>query len=74
MKKLGHMLKPLLPKFRSHLSFHLQNITEKQVPAKLKPIVAGDTQSHSNPSDIPDKHSGYLTQTGQLVMLANDIW
>ena len=39
-EKLGHMLKPLVPKFRSDLSVRLRDITEKQVPAKLKPIVS----------------------------------
>ena len=33
------MLKPLVAKFRSDLSVHLRDIAEKQVPAKLKPIV-----------------------------------
>ena len=33
------MLKPLVPKFRSDLSVRLRDIVEKQVPAKLKPIV-----------------------------------
>ena len=33
------MLKPLVPKFRSDLSVRLRDIAEKQVPAKLKPIV-----------------------------------
>ena len=33
------MLKPLVPKFRPDLSAHLRDIAEKQVPAKLKPIV-----------------------------------
>ena len=32
------MLKPLVPKFPSDLSVCLGDITEKQVPAKLKPI------------------------------------
>ena len=39
-EKLGHMLKPLVPKFRFDLSVHLRDIAEKQFPAKLKPIVA----------------------------------
>ena len=39
-EKLGHMLKPLIPKFCSDLSVRLRDITEKQVPAKLKPIVS----------------------------------
>ena len=33
------MLKPLAPKFRSDLYVRLGDIAEKQVPAKLKPIV-----------------------------------
>ena len=33
------MFKPLVPKFRSDLSVRLRDIAEKQVPAKLKPIV-----------------------------------
>ena len=33
------MLKPPVPKFRSDLSVRLGDIAEKQVPAKLKPIV-----------------------------------
>ena len=33
------MLKPLVPKFRQGLSARLKDIAEKQVPAKLKPIV-----------------------------------
>ena len=39
-EKIGHMLKPLVPKFRSDLSVRLRNIAEKQIPVKLKPIVA----------------------------------
>ena len=38
-KKLGHMLKPLVPKFRYDLSVHLKDIAKKHVPAKLKLIV-----------------------------------
>ena len=34
------MVKPLVPKFRRDLSAHLKDIFEKQVPVKLKPIVA----------------------------------
>ena len=37
-KKLGHMLKPLAPKFHSDLSVCLRDIAEKEVSAKLKPI------------------------------------
>ena len=35
------MLKPLVHKFCPDLFAHLKDIAEKQVPAKLKPIVAG---------------------------------
>ena len=38
-EKLGHMLKPLVPKFLFDPSFRSRHIAEKQVPAKLKPIV-----------------------------------
>ena len=33
------MLKPLVPKFRPDLLARLKDMAEKQVPAKLKPIV-----------------------------------
>ena len=33
------MLKPIMPKFRPNQSVRLKDIAEKQVPAKLKPIV-----------------------------------
>ena len=39
-EKLGHMLKPSLPKFLPNLPARLKDIAEKQVPAELKPIVA----------------------------------
>ena len=38
-EKLGHVLKPPLPKFRSDLFVRLRDIAEKQVPANLKPII-----------------------------------
>ena len=38
-EKLGLMLKPLVSKLRSDLSVRLRAIAEKQVPAKLKPVV-----------------------------------
>ena len=41
-EKLGHMMKPLVPKFRSDISVCLRNIAEKQVPVKLKQIVGLD--------------------------------
>ena len=33
------MLKPRVPKFRPDISDRLKDIAEKEVPAKLKPIV-----------------------------------
>ena len=38
-EKIDHMLKPLVPKLSPDLSARLKDIAEKQVPAKLKPIV-----------------------------------
>ena len=38
-RKLGHMLKPLVPKFCSDLSARLRDIAEEQVPAKQRPMV-----------------------------------
>ena len=44
------MLKPLVPKFRSDLSVCLNDIAEKQVPAKLKTIVGTEqTGRHRTP-------------------------
>ena len=37
-EKLGHILKPLVPKFRSDIFARFLDIAEKQVPANLKPI------------------------------------
>ena len=37
--KLGHMLKPLVSNLRPYLLARLKDIAEKQVPAKLNPIV-----------------------------------
>ena len=42
-EKLGHILKPLVPKFRSDLSVRLRDIAEKQVPAKLKSMIVNGT-------------------------------
>ena len=39
MEKIGHMLKPHVPKFRPDLFTRLKDIAEKQVPATLKLIV-----------------------------------
>ena len=39
MKKIGHMLKPLLSKFCPDLSSRSKGVSEKQVLAKLKPLV-----------------------------------
>ena len=39
LKKIGHILKPLVPKFRPDLFACFGDIPEKQVPANLKQIV-----------------------------------
>ena len=41
-EKLSHMLKLLVPKFLSDLFVRLREISEKQIPTKLKPIVNGE--------------------------------
>ena len=51
------MLKPLVPKFRSALSSRLKDITEKQVPAKLKPIVEVKQQGHASPPETLTKQT-----------------
>ena len=38
-EKLGHMVKPFMPKFLSDLSVRSRDITENQVPTTLKPMV-----------------------------------
>ena len=38
-EKLGHILKPVMPKFRPDLPARLGYIAKKHVPATLKPIV-----------------------------------
>ena len=38
-QKIDRMLKPLVLKFRPDLSICLKDIAEKQVPARLKPVV-----------------------------------
>ena len=43
---MGHILKPLVPKFRPDLFTRLRDIAEKQVQAKLRPIVDTVTQEH----------------------------
>ena len=35
-EKLGHMLKPLVPKFRSHLFAYLNDIAEKTGPREAE--------------------------------------
>ena len=53
-EKVRHILKLLLPKFRSDLSIRLRNITEKRVPAKLKPIVGKHMSSIKPVPPPPD--------------------
>ena len=38
-ERLGHILKPPVPKFRPDLSTRFKDIAEKQIPAKPKPTV-----------------------------------
>ena len=38
-EKLGHILEPLVAKYRPDLFARFRDIAEKQVPANLKPIV-----------------------------------
>ena len=58
------MLKLLVPRFRSDLSFRLRYAAEKQVPAKLKPIVDTKPSAYAvkmNKMDThPDKHTCYI--------------
>ena len=49
------MLKSLLPKFRLSLSVRLMDITEKQVPTKLKPIVDAKRKSETGFSSVLEK-------------------
>ena len=49
-EKLGHILKPLVPKFRPGLLSRLRDIAEKQIPVKLKPIVV-----HNDLNSLHDK-------------------
>ena len=46
------MLKPLVPKFRPNLSARLKDIAQKQVPAKLKPIVSKLRTQGKNGNDL----------------------
>ena len=58
-EKLGHMLKPLVSKFRHDLSARLKDIAEKQVSAKPKHIV-GITSRYTRSSGTY-KHFQKLT-------------
>ena len=47
-EKLGHMLNPLVPKFRSDPSVRLRDIAEKQVAANRSTIVKSDVRSDTH--------------------------
>ena len=50
-EKIGHILDPLVAKYRPDLFARLRDIGEKQVPANLKPIVdyaLGGFHGHAN--------------------------
>ena len=49
-EKIDHILKPLVPKFRPDLLARLKDTAEKQVPAKLKPIVGGQKLCYEAPT------------------------
>ena len=65
------MLKPLALKIHHDLSVRLENIAEKQVPVKLKPIVAsgGDSISASRHAW---RRSPVTDERGELVNVAED--
>ena len=48
------MLKPQMSKFRSDLSVRLEDIAEKQVPAKLKPVVERPSRQQGLRHQPPD--------------------
>ena len=58
------MLNPLVPKFRLDLSVGSKDIAEKQVPAKLKPIVGQDSIGQGRGS-IQHGESKKWHETGQ---------
>ena len=60
------MLKPLVPKFNSDLSVRLREITEKQVPVKLKPIVDGWAMG---PRVLPWNGHGHIFGPGAQYVL-----
>ena len=51
---MNYMLKPLVPKSRPDISLRLKDITNKPVPAKMKPIadVRGIVSRRRNSLDI----------------------
>ena len=53
------MLKPRVPKSRPDLYVHLKDVAEKQVPAKLKPILGSVTDSCSSQNTLALAATGY---------------
>ena len=54
------MLKPLMSKFRPDLFDRSKDIAEKQVPAKLKPIVGTPSVTAGEPIQFDAPPSDYL--------------
>ena len=70
-EKLGHTLKPLVPKFRPEMSVRLKEIIEKRVTAKLKPIVDnGNTSFYPSQSQTENLASFLQAQGGTPPTLA----
>ena len=61
--KLCHMLKPLVPKFRNDLCSRLKDVAEKQVPAKLRPIVGINVGPIMIQNNVWQLNVGGKTQT-----------
>ena len=65
------MLRPVVPKFRPELSVRVKEIIEKQVPAKLKPIVDnGNTSFDPTQPQTENLVSTLPTQGGTSPTLA----
>ena len=69
-QKLGNMLKPPVPKFRSELSVRFRNIEEKEVPVKLKPIVNASCHKVMPTNCSVDVSPQYQTHKYHLLLLA----
>ena len=72
------MLKPLVSKFRSALSPRLKDIAEKQVPAKLEPIVELPDRPYPPPGAVDGrqagKHADTRTGTDTAALTLQQVW